>query len=332
MNKKKFLMMLLITFASFCLGVSGVRALPTCNFNNYGTLELRTQKEVNFWDLAHKSTIAMDFNDNKTDGFFKEDDERKFYYVYAWNGGYINSAKFTIYSGVKESKAQCEYSVDVAEYCKKIEGEHCETFKFWFILNKKEVQKIVFEGTYFDPKTKEIKDFTNDDFKSASSASHKSTKNSITILKSDDGSGVDHTEGPAYEVESKHIDSGDEKKNKGTGTAGVAKATKRKSISSTKTDKDGNIIYNFETDRKTNCSTIKNLIHDYWKYVMVIVPILLIIMMSIDFFKAMASSDADAIKKSITNTVKRTIAAVVLLALPALLSFILGLFGLELCV
>ena len=65
---------------------------------------------------------------------------------------------------------------------------------------------------------------------------------------------------------------------------------------------------------------------------MVITPILLIVMITIDFFQALAKGDNDSIKKAGNNAIKRTIAAVVLLALPALLSLIFSLVGLDLCV
>lgn len=95
-----------------------------------------------------------------------------------------------------------------------------------------------------------------------------------------------------------------------------------------KTNSDGEIV----NSSSTSCTEVSDLIHDYWKYVMVIVPILLIVMMTIDFFKALAKGDSDSIKKAGNNTVKRTIAAVVLLALPALLGLIFSWFGLELCI
>ncbi len=94
------------------------------------------------------------------------------------------------------------------------------------------------------------------------------------------------------------------------------------------TNSDGEII----SSSKTSCTDVSSLIHDYWSYVMVIVPILLIVMISIDFFKAMSSSDADAIKKAGANTVKRTVAAVVLLGLPALLGLVFDLLGVPLCI
>lgn len=97
------------------------------------------------------------------------------------------------------------------------------------------------------------------------------------------------------------------------------------------TDEDGNIIVN-DYDSDEGCLQVSTIISKYWKYIMVIVPILLIIMMVLDFFKAMTSNDGDAIKKAGTNAVKRTIAAVILLALPALLDLVFGLFGLDLCI
>ncbi len=81
-----------------------------------------------------------------------------------------------------------------------------------------------------------------------------------------------------------------------------------------------------------DCDTgLASLIRRYWKWVMFLAPILLIVMMSIDFLKAMSSGDADAINKSASNAIKRVIAAVILLALPWALEVIFGWFGLQIC-
>lgn len=104
----------------------------------------------------------------------------------------------------------------------------------------------------------------------------------------------------------------------------------KKDTLKTSIDENGNTI--ILNSNSTSCTDVKDLIDDYWKYVMVIVPVLLIVMLVIDFFKAMGSNDADAIKKAGTNAVKRTVAAVILLALPALLSLILGWFGIPFCI
>ena len=117
-----------------------------------------------------------------------------------------------------------------------------------------------------------------------------------------------------------------------TTTKGAASGTKKGKAKkeAIKTNESGEIINSLDKDEA--CTEVSGLIHDYWKYVMVIVPILLIVMMTIDFFKALAKGDSDSIKKAGNNTIKRAIAAVVLLALPALLGLIFSWVGLDLCV
>ena len=81
---------------------------------------------------------------------------------------------------------------------------------------------------------------------------------------------------------------------------------------------------------KVKCDKgISGMISDYWGLFVIFVPILLIVMMTVDFLKAMSSSDSEAIKKSSTNAIKRVIAAVILLALPWLLRTIFTVFGLQ---
>ena len=53
--------------------------------------------------------------------------------------------------------------------------------------------------------------------------------------------------------------------------------------------------------------------------------------MTMDFIKAMASGDADSIRKSTSNAIKRVIAGIILLALPWALEVLFGWFGLEIC-
>lgn len=102
-------------------------------------------------------------------------------------------------------------------------------------------------------------------------------------------------------------------------SAGIAKATSSKEMTKVVGNND------------MACNTIGELFDDYWPYVMVIVPILLIVMMAIDFFKAMSSNDAEALTKASSNTLKRTIATIIILALPALLKIIFDIMGLDFC-
>ena len=100
---------------------------------------------------------------------------------------------------------------------------------------------------------------------------------------------------------------------------GIAKATSSKEMTKVVGNND------------MACNTIGELFDDYWPYVMVIVPILLIVMMAIDFFKAMSSNDAEALTKASSNALKRTIATIIILALPVLLKIIFDIMGLDFC-
>ena len=111
------------------------------------------------------------------------------------------------------------------------------------------------------------------------------------------------------------------------------KTTKKKTVAGDSDDSDDSSDQtNPAVTGGASCTDVRDLIHEYWSYVMVLVPILLIVMITLDFFKALAKGDSDSIKKAGSDAVKRTVAAVVLLALPALLGVIFNLVGLPLCV
>ena len=76
---------------------------------------------------------------------------------------------------------------------------------------------------------------------------------------------------------------------------------------------------------------LKNFIDDYWKIFLIVSPGLLIMMISIDFFKAIMSSDEDLIKKAANNAIKRTAAMIILLMLPYILRTLFGWAGLDFC-
>lgn len=78
-------------------------------------------------------------------------------------------------------------------------------------------------------------------------------------------------------------------------------------------------------------SKLRKFFNEYWKIIVIVAPALVILMTSIDFFKAITSSDADRIKKSANDAFKRTLAFVLLLFLPFILNTIFGWFGLSLC-
>ena len=74
---------------------------------------------------------------------------------------------------------------------------------------------------------------------------------------------------------------------------------------------------------------LRSMINKYWKWFIIIAPIGLIIFVSLDFIKAVISNDADALKKSSSNAVKRSIAVILILFTPFILKLIFGIFGLE---
>lgn len=305
MKKSKLLIVLIMTVISFCFGISEIKALPECDFeNNYGSVDITYKPHVGSSDtnvgLTRISYWCFNSNGTSLGAAAKsscKNPSERFYIQFnvskgiSDDGGYVKSAKFTIYNN--DDRAQCYIEPEIT-------GEH-GVYQFNFRLSKKEVSKIVAEGTYFDGDKE--KSFGSDTF---------------NINHEGDGSGANHTtiDGTTPTTLEEGV------------IGGVAKGTVKGSAKSMiQTDEDGNSY-----DSQEACTSVRSIVGDYWKYIMVIAPVLLIVMLSLDFFKAMGSNDADAIKKAGTNTIKRTIAAVILLALPALLSFIFGLFGLDLCI
>lgn len=93
---------------------------------------------------------------------------------------------------------------------------------------------------------------------------------------------------------------------------------------------DSNMDDLMPKDELAKCDKkISKLIKKYWKWVMFLTPLGLIVLMTVDFAKAMSSEDADAVKKSSSNAIKRVIAAVILLALPWVIKVVFTWFGIE---
>ncbi len=83
---------------------------------------------------------------------------------------------------------------------------------------------------------------------------------------------------------------------------------------------------------KTFCDDdLKKAFKTVYQVLLTLAPALLIFMTIIDFFKAIVSSDAEKIKKSSGDALKRTLAFVILLLLAFILRTIFGWIGLKLC-
>lgn len=73
----------------------------------------------------------------------------------------------------------------------------------------------------------------------------------------------------------------------------------------------------------SNPESIAYLINEILSYVRVIVPVLAIVLGSIDLFKALVASNPDAMKKAQSTFVKRLIFAVAVFFVPAIISIIM---------
>ena len=320
MKKYRFLIVVLIAFASFCIGVSGVRALPACNIGDkkhskgYGSV---TQKYTEA-QAGQSATIYIDSNSGNSDfsvsSGWKESswsEKRNFsiYFASKKSGskaGTIKTFNMTFYDD--EGDALC--SLTNENWYEDAVGQQYAIFNF--DITSGHISKIEASGTYeydgkpqnFDTKKFHIGKKKGNTGSVSNTTTTKKTSKGETTTTSTKRTVEDATPG----------------KDK---TADVLYGNKKNGV----TDKDGNISFS-DTD---SCDKVHEIIYKYWQYIMIIVPVLLILMLTIDFFKAMISNDSEAIKKSVNNTVKRTISAVVLLALPVLLGFIFSLFGIEVC-
>lgn len=86
-------------------------------------------------------------------------------------------------------------------------------------------------------------------------------------------------------------------------------------------------VYALEPDCDSN--VVMKFINDYWGYVLVLAPVGLIILCAMDFVKAMANGDNDAIKKATNSAIKRAVAVVLLFLLKPLVRMVFAIFGLE---
>lgn len=97
-------------------------------------------------------------------------------------------------------------------------------------------------------------------------------------------------------------------------------------------DSLGNESYGVSTDGSVECEALlgpKNvkLLGNIFRFIMVLGVILVIVLGTTDFIKAIASSDDDALKQAINKIKYRIISVVVLLLLSVLINFVLGIIN-----
>ena len=314
MRKIKTLLLLLVVTLSFCIGIDCIKAedLPQCDFeNNYGsfntvaiknisTCGVPREKGCDMYGLNEAAVLNYDMTRRSSDSVLWHEDEVSFSYVFAADygkdGDYVKSAKATLYDD--SGKAQCyvEFDQDV------LEKNEYELVGWQFKFNKKHVSYVEFSGTYYSNTSDETETYNGSN-----------GYERVEVRKETDGSGVDHTgDGSNTTTTIEEITEG-----------GAAQGTLAADNTKTVTGIGGN--------SQNACNSINNLFNEYWPYAMIFIPTILIVMIVFDFFKAMISNDDDAIKKTSTSAAKRTICAIIFLALPVLLNYIFELFGMEFC-
>ena len=80
-------------------------------------------------------------------------------------------------------------------------------------------------------------------------------------------------------------------------------------------------------DLNNDFGPVLDIIATIIKIICIIVPIILVILCSIDFAKAVISQDNDALKKAMSSSLKRLIAGVIIFFLPFVVSFVMELVG-----
>lgn len=347
MNKKKFLIVLVLFFICFYFNmrVISAKTYPYCDISQYGTVTVTaggnsTESEdfvVGVGDgkvsTNHNSMLTgkMTLDETAKKSQEKEDNNKWWkngtatitYTIDAGPGGRVSEITYSLYEDTKllSYTKVCQSQIEPKLY------PNSEVAIVTFKINKGHLAKINLNAKY---KAGINEGYVAGGGSGGVSVSVKKglSNNESMPIHTTNGKEETTTSASAGCINSDGTGCDDTEKIVSSSNAKTAAGTKVGGKKTIITDEKGNII----GGRTNSCTDVRLIINNYWKYVMVATPILLIVMMSIDFFKAMASNDADAIKKSINNTVKRTIAAVVLLALPALLSFILGIFGLPLCI
>ncbi len=81
-------------------------------------------------------------------------------------------------------------------------------------------------------------------------------------------------------------------------------------------------------DADGNETTLKLFFDDLFFLIRIVTPVLVIILTTIDYMKAIASSNADATKKANERTIKRLVVGLLIFFLPLLLEILFELFGL----
>ncbi len=360
MKKNRFLIIILTIVISFCFGIGRVEAektYPYCDINQYGSVSIsnagKSTQDADFVTTAYKTdpitnqqiatgtttlhdsemTVEMSLDEKALESQ-KNNNKGKWWFdgaatitytIDAGPGGHLTEITYSLYHEPKNSSSKkvCESQLTIPK-------NSDEVVKVTFKINKGHLHKINMYAMYSAG--------VNNGYVAGGGSlgleqsvkkglsKEKNEKMPVNTSRKNDPP-REHAAGPCVNPDGTGCNDAEKvvSSKKAEEEDKLLPGTKK--ASGTKTVSEG---INGETSLA--CNTIGGVFDEYWPYVMIFVPILLIVMISIDFFKAMISGDADAIKKSSTNTIKRTIPAIILLALPALLRFIFEWFGIDFCI
>ena len=345
MKKIKTFLLLLVVTLSFCVGIDYIKAadLPTCDLSQYGTITVtsggNSKEPDDFVTSDNSGNIYTSHNSMMTGNMVLDDEAKKSkedtdnnnwwhdgtatitYNIDAGPGGKVSEIMYTFYEDKalsSKGRKVCKTQIPVDSV------PDSEVVIVTFKINKGHLKTINLTAKYHAG--------INDGYvagggsggidvtvKKGLSKKHKedmpvNTTGKTTTSTTTASAGCMNPNGTGCNDNEKVISSSKAQTQYITGKGAIM---------------DESNIGGGSTENA--CNSVNTLFDYFWPYVMIIIPAALIVLIAIDFFKAMSSNDNDAIKKAGTNTVKRTIAAVVLLALPAIVRLIFGLVGLDFC-
>ncbi|MDD2377244.1 MAG: hypothetical protein PHD10_01630 [Bacilli bacterium] len=85
------------------------------------------------------------------------------------------------------------------------------------------------------------------------------------------------------------------------------------------------MIIDIITDIKEDFGPVLDILGSAIRIICIVVPIVLVIMCSVDFVKAITSNDDGALKKAFNSSIKRLIAGVLIFLMPYIVSFVMSL-------
>lgn len=323
---QKNIIIFFIMIFCFMINVNHIKGLEQCNIGNgsksegYGTVtekytEAQAGQSATIYIMPPGGieSIGSDFS-SISKGWKKSSwsEKREFSITFAApksgnKVGTIKTFNMTFYDD--DGKALCELTSE--NWGPEAVGQQYAVFNF--SITSGHLSKIAASGTYdYDGE----KDFKERKFHIGKAKGNTgSVSNTTTTKKTSEGeTTTSSTKRTVEDATPEHV----------VPSSSYAKGTKSPDLVSD-SQKVG-------CDSGDGDTTISELIEKYWSWIMILAPVALMLLISIDFVKAIMSSDTDMIKKSSSAALKRTIAVVVLLMLPVILNLLLGWFGIEFCI